>query len=299
MMTNNDKLPNETLVEIFNHIMNDTNEYMMNKPIDIKDNEIYKYFDDCDTCIVYKSFHNGDNPFETNDLRFVTDHTRRHKQTVVKQRINKRCKTSRERYEVIYTLTRTCRNWRQAYKDQYTKAMIDRRNVQQVTDMLVNYTVQEPQIITLKRTSTNDIIEVGRVADRYSRSSNILLINSYYREKYYKKVVQQESLKLRHKCKICNKEVDNEFNEDSMLPRRITDYEHKKRCSSIAYPTEKITYKINKGIIEDWICRKGCYKHCLNYFNHCNKGIYFTRKQIMPQEYIEWRNETFPKELKD
>jgi len=84
-----------------------------------------------------------------------------------------------------------------------------------------------------------------------------------------------------------------------MLPRRITDYEHKKRCSSIAYPTEKITYKINKGIIEDWICRKGCYKHCLNYFNHCNKGIYFTRKQIMPQEYIEWRNETFPKELKD
>src|SRR5271170_6367042 len=157
-------------------------------------------------------------------------------------------------------------------------------------NILIDYMVEQPQSIKYrKRFGTNKWDPVGYTVNRYSRASNILLINHRYREKYYDKVVRKESLKIRYKCGLCSKEIDNKVNKDNTFPRRTLDYEYTIKRGII--DTRTVTYKVEGTKVIYWICdKKGCYKHCLNNFNHCNKGRYFTKEIITPQEYIKRRN---------
>jgi hypothetical protein len=290
------KLPNELLIMIFSYVKQDK-KYIRNRPLEIRKEDIYQFSEECDTCIIYAINNNGRSPFNIWESGIETNHVKQHKEKIVRERINERCKRSKENYKAIKQLM-ICKRWRQLNLKEYKEAILDIRNTREVINKIINYTVEQPQLIEYRRRFTNNKhFEIRRTTRNYSRSSNILLINKKYREKYYDKIVKKESLKIRNKCKLCKQETDTEIIESNTLPRRILDYSHTTRYKIMYNKERKETYKIIGEGITRWTCKNGCYKHCLNSPNHCNQGRHFEKELMTPQEYIEWRNEMFPKKI--
>ena len=57
------------------------------------------------------------------------------------------------------------------------------------------------------------------------------------------------------------------------------------------------TKEIN-GVTVKWWCNKRCRLHCLENFNHCNRGKLCNEKQLAKGQFIKWRKYTYPKDLK-
>jgi hypothetical protein len=286
---NKKTLPSEILIKAFNEKCKELWKYTVNKPLETSKWEMYQYSEECDTCISYAMINNGRSPFSFREEPiFESEHTRWHKERFMMERINKSCMNIIETYITIVQIMSTSNDLRKYWKLRRI-AWSNVVNLQQVVDRIIDYVVGEPQLVKYrKRFGTYVWKPVKYTTDKYSRASNILLINHKYREKHYNKIVRKESLKIRYRCGLCHKEVDNEIDkENNTFPRRILDYEHTTKQGIIDIQT--VTYRVTEEIkIVYWTCNNNkCYKHCLNNFNHCNKGKYFTKEIITPQEYIE------------
>src|SRR5271169_2478468 len=103
---NKKTLRSKILIETYNKKCKELWEYTINKPLEIKEEEIYQLSEEYNICTTYTIHNNGRNPFNINEL--TSYYLRQHKERYMRKRINKSCKRIKEIYRIILQIISNC-----------------------------------------------------------------------------------------------------------------------------------------------------------------------------------------------
>ena len=201
-MNNNNRLPNETLSEIFNIIVQDTKDKQKHEE-QRRHKKIYEYNLKCEVCITLSNIlevqdwiqhaeERNMSKIESECLR--TDyHYKIHKKLEQLDNISIQSKNITEHFTSIYSSMRTCKAWRHAYKHKYRDIYKQYEGLHTITKKVIEAMVQDPVQSTWSH-YYNYMYQ--KICSKYKYSSNVLALNTYFRNKHYDEVVTTEAKKI-------------------------------------------------------------------------------------------------------
>ena len=324
-LTINNKLPNETLVMIFEILIEDTKEEqckLLRKRTANK--EIYRYYNNCEHCTktmrgeAWNWIHRGNINARTDEELLREDyHYNVHRRLRNMNNMTIQSMKMSKHFMKIYSAIATCKNWRHAYYHKYEDMCKQNKALRTITERILDYMVQDP-VQTIWNYYYNE--SVKNTTAKYRYLSNALLLNKYFRNKYYDIVVTTEIKTIvikrkgryaynsdftiipRKHCNLCKHSVIEEYEGRTYTQIKEglkgKDKHTVRRHANTAYCKYRlIDTKTIRGQRIEWWCNKGCETHCLNSFNHCNRNKTYRSIRLNKKQYIKWRTQVYPKDL--